>query len=478
MKENHTLYYLKYLGNGNFIFYIVYFEQKDKEKVLSSLNKEKNKILFCHYKNKNLYPNILKPTNLRELTQTQGYFIFKYNCKIGFFLDDILKIRYQINKQLDQNKKLRTLFYRLNILQDLDGSFVLYIKGYKEKLIPLLLNIIKNLKSNSKKSKTNKFDKLAQHFLCHIKNKNNIETLKKALIDTINNVKVYPKDFVIKKYDNKYILYKKSNFVFSEINKDYLKFLKFVDNHGKTIKEIISFFEKNSSNEKTAINIITQAIEKSLLTIHKDKKGKMQIIDFSLNYNLDLVMYEVTKQCNFNCIHCYNNSGLKKEKEYSLDEFAKSLTKFKKMGVFEIYFTGGEPLMRPLLKKMIIETHKKNLWYSIFTNGSQINESWIDFFKKYRPRNIIISLDSVNEYTFKKIRKYDVKKIEKNIENLRKEGIEVRINTILFKGLNTSTKELYNLFSFCKENGITHIIIDTLVLFGRGTNLKKYQIKN
>jgi len=58
------------------------------------------------------------------------------------------------------------------------------------------------------------------------------------------------------------------------------------------------------------------------------------------------VMFELTYECNFDCIHCYVRGSRKEKRELNTKEVFSVLDELKKMGIFRIGFTGGEPLLR------------------------------------------------------------------------------------------------------------------------------------
>jgi len=89
---------------------------------------------------------------------------------------------------------------------------------------------------------------------------------------------------------------------------------------------------------------------------------------------LEHIDVEITKECNWNCIHCSASAPLQSEKELSLEEIRKTLDRGYKLGLKDVGFTGGEPLL--LLEKFsaLIEYCKTKLGTKthVHTNGSLI----------------------------------------------------------------------------------------------------------
>ncbi|MBP7654002.1 radical SAM protein [Candidatus Dependentiae bacterium] len=87
----------------------------------------------------------------------------------------------------------------------------------------------------------------------------------------------------------------------------------------------------------------------------------------------------ITDNCNHNCPWCYNKHDNPK-KDMSITDFKKILKKFKKIGIYQITLTGGEPLLHPQLKNFIKAAQNFNI--HIATNGDKITVELADFFAR------------------------------------------------------------------------------------------------
>ena len=121
-----------------------------------------------------------------------------------------------------------------------------------------------------------------------------------------------------------------------------------------------------------------------------------------------VVFWEVTDQCNHNCIHCFNywrtdkqalaNSCLKTEEEYLT--IAKRILDQKPVRVI---FTGGEPLiafqrLKPALKLL----HENRVNLSFNTNAALLTEEIASFFAEHRI-GMFISFPSCKQAEFDRI---------------------------------------------------------------------------
>src|SRR5271166_3980017 len=83
----------------------------------------------------------------------------------------------------------------------------------------------------------------------------------------------------------------------------------------------------------------------------------------------------VTEMCNLDCIHCYSDCNRPdRPKELTPDEWRSCLQDALDAGVMQVFFEGGEPLLRPDFLSLVEFTAKRALVY-LRTNGTLITES-------------------------------------------------------------------------------------------------------
>lgn len=267
------------------------------------------------------------------------------------------------------------------------------------------------------------------------------------------------------------------------INKNSLDLLKLVD--GKTnlekIIEKISF--KKKASKELLFEDITTILEKmklSGLIIYSNtpKHNPIRHIKYDFKYPLRRAFIEVTNKCNLKCKHCYNDSSSQCSDNLDKEILFSFIDEIDKMGVFQVNLTGGEPFIRKDFKEIITYLYNKGIDYKILTNGLLLDTSWINYLKKMNPKEIAISLDAITEEKYKEIRGVSNKKVIENIVLLKKQNIRVKINVVLFKGINDTYEEMYKIFSFLKKKKFKHtdITIDEFVVAGRGLNNTNYKI--
>uniref|UniRef100_A0A6A7GBY5 GTP 3',8-cyclase MoaA n=2 Tax=Hirondellea gigas TaxID=1518452 RepID=A0A6A7GBY5_9CRUS len=175
----------------------------------------------------------------------------------------------------------------------------------------------------------------------------------------------------------------------------------------------------------------------------KDKYGR------EINY----IRISITEKCNYRCFYCMPQDDdidvTIAEKEWiSSQEIIKLVEMGVQLGIKKVRITGGEPLVRSDIGDILkgISSIEGVEELCITTNGSLLYEK-LDILKKYGVTRINISLDTLSSKKFKKITKVgDLERVWLGIKKTLESGIEVRINTVIIKGINDDeVEELANL---------------------------------
>ncbi len=167
--------------------------------------------------------------------------------------------------------------------------------------------------------------------------------------------------------------------------------------------------------------------------------------------NLPLgIKCELTYRCNFTCRHCYcrlPQKSMLANSELSFKEWDRILGESVDEGALFLTFTGGEPLLRPDFKDIWKMAKRRGLLISLFTNGSFINEKYVEFFQQWSPTNISITLYGATESTYQTVTGIPgmFSKVLANIELLQKANIPVSTRSIITKRNITEFRELEEL---------------------------------
>ncbi len=176
------------------------------------------------------------------------------------------------------------------------------------------------------------------------------------------------------------------------------------------------------------------------------------------NRTIDYIRVSVTSRCNFRCLYCMPNTPFEwepKENILSYEEMFEFLRLAIDEGVKKIRITGGEPLLRKDLDKFInmLYSYKPTLDLALTTNGYYLPE-YAKKLKKAGLKRVNISLDSLRKEVAAKIAQKDVlEKVLKGIDTALDEGLGVKLNTVVMKGINDN--EIIDLFEYAKNKNVT-----------------------
>lgn len=118
----------------------------------------------------------------------------------------------------------------------------------------------------------------------------------------------------------------------------------------------------------------------------------------SVKANRPIVVWNMTKQCNLRCIHCYATATKHKaEDEFTTDQAKAFMDDVAAYGSPVFLFSGGEPFIRDDLIELIGYADTIGLRPVISTNGTLITEEKARAAKKAGVKYIGVSLDGLQE---------------------------------------------------------------------------------
>lgn len=163
----------------------------------------------------------------------------------------------------------------------------------------------------------------------------------------------------------------------------------------------------------------------------------------------------VTDRCNFRCTYCMpldEYEWLEKGEVLSFEEITRLVRLFMTLGVEKIRLTGGEPLARRDVEKLIAQLSALDPApeLCLTTNGSLLVEKAAAL-KAAGLRRINISLDSLKPERFRQITKRgDLHKVLSGMFAARRVGLQpIKINAVIERGVNDD--EIVDLVAFARE---------------------------
>lgn len=88
-----------------------------------------------------------------------------------------------------------------------------------------------------------------------------------------------------------------------------------------------------------------------------------------------ILYWDVTKECNLRCLHCYNADQAEDGRELAMGEMLRTLEEAATFGVREVSFSGGEPLLRAGFLDVVAHARKVGFEYvGVATNGTLLDD--------------------------------------------------------------------------------------------------------
>src|SRR6266481_5375920 len=165
----------------------------------------------------------------------------------------------------------------------------------------------------------------------------------------------------------------------------------------------------------------------------------------------------VTDRCNFRCTYCMpfdEYEWIAKKELLTFEEIARLAHLFVRLGVDKIRLTGGEPLLRRDLEKLIGKLSSLNGLEDLCltTNGSLLAGK-VAALKSAGLRRINVSLDTLNSEKFVRIRRRgDLAKVLEGLFAAKRCGLHpIKINVVVERGVNDD--DIIDLVEFSRKNG-------------------------
>lgn len=179
-----------------------------------------------------------------------------------------------------------------------------------------------------------------------------------------------------------------------------------------------------------------------------------------------LVSWNVTKECNLSCRHCYRDAGEKDPNELSFEEGCKLLLGIKDAGFKMVVLSGGEALLRNDIYQLIEYGIRLNLKMTMGTNGTLLTKPVVARLRDSGLSRIGISLDSTDERLHNEFRgkAWAFKKTLKGIENCKRLSLPFQIHTTI---MDFNYEEIEKIIDFSKMLSASAIHIFFPIQTGR-----------
>lgn len=180
---------------------------------------------------------------------------------------------------------------------------------------------------------------------------------------------------------------------------------------------------------------------------------------------VDYIRISVTDRCDFRCVYCMAEEMkfLPHAQVLTLEELEQVAAAFVSLGVNKIRLTGGEPLVRRGVIKLIKAIGKMDAELAITTNGSQL-EGMAGELKQAGVNRLNVSIDSLQTERFKEMTRIGkLPKVIAGIDAAIAAGFDrIKLNAVIMKGRNDD--EVLDLVNFARHKGIDLSFIEEMPL--------------
>ena len=152
----------------------------------------------------------------------------------------------------------------------------------------------------------------------------------------------------------------------------------------------------------------------------------------------------VTDRCNFRCVYCMPKEVFGRDYEFlpraqllDYEEIARLAHAFVANGVRKIRITGGEPLVRRHVERLVAMLAPLDIDLTLTTNGSLLPQKAQALADAGLTR-VTVSLDALDDMTFRAMNDVDfpVRKVLDGIDAAAQVGLPVKVNAVIKRGLN------------------------------------------
>lgn len=184
--------------------------------------------------------------------------------------------------------------------------------------------------------------------------------------------------------------------------------------------------------------------------------------------------WDITKACNFACVHCISGAG-KKWPVYTIPtkDARRIIRQIGELGITSVAWSGGEPLLRADLFNIMRYGRRFGVQsYSMVTNGYLIDGQLAARMADAGISHVQISIDGADEKANRYLRKGPIDcftRAVRAIEECQKAGMRVSLGTMLYPRMIDSLDRMYEI---AVGLGVDRLRFSAFAPNGRGDNGK------
>lgn len=188
------------------------------------------------------------------------------------------------------------------------------------------------------------------------------------------------------------------------------------------------------------------------------------------------IVWNITRKCNFKCIHCYENAGKKGQDECSPEEIYKGIKNLRDAGVISLAFSGGEPTTDPNIVNYIKYATDLGMYVSLATNGyicakKEKAQELADAGLKF----VQISLDGLDPKTHDEFRRVpgSWQHAVDAIDNFVDTDVFVEVSTTVTQN---NIDEIPDMVDFMREKKVGWFMLYNFIPTGKGSEYRELDL--
>ena len=212
------------------------------------------------------------------------------------------------------------------------------------------------------------------------------------------------------------------------------------------------------------------------------KDTRRSMIKDALGRNINYLRISVTDRCNLRCMYCMPEQGVCKKEHgeiLTLEEIYEAVKVCSDLGISKVRITGGEPLVRKGLTKLIEKISKlPGIQELAMTTNGILLPKYAEELKSAGLNRVNISLDTMNAEKYNYItRGGDLSDAMSGITAAEKAGLQpIKINTVLIGGFNDD--EIESFVNLTIDRAIDVRFIELMAIGQAGYFAKKHFVSN
>ncbi len=183
-----------------------------------------------------------------------------------------------------------------------------------------------------------------------------------------------------------------------------------------------------------------------------------------------VVMWNITRECNLSCKHCYMDARSPHPDEWTLDEGIRFIDEMARLEMPMLIVTGGEPLMSKNFFPFAFHAKEKGVRMVISTNGTLITPEVAVLLAEADIRYVGVSVDAATAEMHDAFRgvtgAFD--RAMDGIKNAQEAGLKTGLRITIQK---ENWQEVPKLLDLCVEKEIPRFCLYHLVPTGRGKHI-------